>query len=230
MNKYKHIYFDLDKTLWDFEANIKEAFRDIFNTYNLRNKIPDFENFVDTYTFYNDQLWEKYRNGTIRKDKLKTERFRLTLRKFNINDIDLVKLISEAYLEIIPQKSNLVDNAIDVLTYLKPKYNLYILTNGFPDVQQIKIRNSNLESFFSKVITPEHAGWHKPDRRIFEYALKSANAKKAESIMVGDDLEVDIQGASNFGIDQVFYNTEGIIHDIKVTYEIREFRELLQIF
>ncbi|MBN2612585.1 MAG: YjjG family noncanonical pyrimidine nucleotidase [Bacteroidales bacterium] len=230
MKVYKHIYFDLDKTLWDFEANVKEAFREIFDIYRLWDRFPDLENFVKVYTTYNEFLWEKYRNGKIKKNLLRTERFRLTLNQHGINDPALTEKISAAYLEITPQKPVLVENAIEVLSFLKPKYRLYILTNGFPEVQQSKIQNSGLGPFFDKVITPEHAGWHKPDRRIFGYALKTVNAKKDESIMVGDDLGTDIIGAKNFGIDQVFFNVSGISHNIAVTFEIRQFKELMDIF
>ncbi|MFO7658845.1 MAG: YjjG family noncanonical pyrimidine nucleotidase [Bacteroidales bacterium] len=229
MKAYKHIYFDLDKTLWDFEANVKEAFREIFGSLRLWDRLPDLEHFVNVYSAYNELLWEKYRNGKIKKSLLRTERFRLTLNKLGINDRLLTEKLSTAYLEITPRKSILVDNALEVLSFLKPKYRLYILTNGFADVQQIKIQNSGLETFFDKVITPEHAGWHKPDRRIFGYALKSVNARKEESIMVGDDIETDIIGAKNFGIDQVFFNISGISHTVDVTYEIRQFKELMDI-
>ncbi len=229
MSKYKHIYIDLDRTLWDFEANANEAFRDIFNIYNLGNIIPDFEKFVETYIYYNELLWNRYSQGKIKKELLRTERFRLTLNRFNISDAKFTKLISESYMEITPQKSILVDGAIETLEYLKTKYSLYILTNGFPEVQYTKIRNSGLDSYFAKIITSEDAGRHKPHRRIFEYALKSVNAKKNESIMIGDNLENDILGAKNVGMDQVFFNKDNIKHDYKITFEINQFRELIRI-
>ncbi len=229
MSKYKHIYIDLDRTLWDFEANANEAFRDIFNIYNLGNIIPDFEKFVETYIYYNELLWNRYSQGKIKKELLRTERFRLTLNRFNISDAKFTKLIRESYMEITPQKSILVDGAIETLEYLKTKYSLYILTNGFPEVQYTKIRNSGLDSYFAKIITSEDAGRHKPHRRIFEYALKSVNAKKNESIMIGDNLENDILGAKNVGMDQVFFNKDNIKHDYKITFEINQFRELIRI-
>ena len=229
MHKYRHIYIDLDRTLWDFEANAREAFDDIFVMYNLSDIIPDFNKFIDTYVFYNEQLWEKYGKGKIRKDILRTERFRLTLNRFKIKDSALVNRIRDAYMEITPRKSNLVKGAIETLAYLKLKYNLYILTNGFPEVQYTKIKNCGIESFFKKIITSEEAGWHKPDKRIFQYALKCVNAKKDDSLMIGDNLEIDIKGARNFGMDQVFYNVDNIRHKIKVTFEIKEFTELMEI-
>ena len=230
MNKYKHIYIDLDRTLWDFEANAREAFREIFEMFDLSGTIPDFMEFIDTYVYYNEKLWEKYGKGRIKKELLRTERFRLTLNKFKIKDFDLVNKMSDAYMEITPQKSILVKGAVETLNYLHSKYNLYILTNGFPEVQYTKIKNCGIENFFLKIITSEEAGWHKPDKRIFQYALKCVNAGKDESIMIGDNLEIDIKGARNFGMDQVFYNVDNISHKVKVTFEIKEFIELMKIF
>ncbi len=156
-------------------------------------------------------------------------RFTLTLGELKISDSSLIELISEAYLELMPQKSNLVKDAYEVLDYLKSKYHLYILTNGFHETQNRKLANSGISHYFSGIITSEDAGWSKPDRRIFEYALKSVHAKKTESLMIGDDLHVDIEGAKNFGMDQVFFNRKKIIHDIKTTCEISELKELMLI-
>jgi putative hydrolase of the HAD superfamily len=229
LNRYKNIYFDLDNTLWDFGTNAREAFKEIFETYQLWDKISDFEKFISAFTFNNEQLWEKYRQGQIQKEPLRIERFNLTLKQLDIRDNFLSKQISEAYLELVPQKSNLVSNAYEVLDYLKSKYSLFILTNGFHDTQNAKLINSGIQHYFSGMFTSEDARWSKPDRRFFAYALKSVNAKKSESIMVGDDLHVDIAGAKNFGMDQVFYNRKMISHQMKITYEIKELKELMLI-
>jgi putative hydrolase of the HAD superfamily len=230
LNRYRNIYFDLDNTLWDFESNAREAFRDIFDLHQLWDKIPDFEKFISTFAFCNEQLWIRYRQGQIKKVKLRTERFRLTLNKLKISYDSLSGVLSNAYLEIMPQKSNLVRNTNEVLDNLKSKYNLFILTNGFHETQNAKLNNSGIQHFFKRIITSEDANWSKPDRRIFEYALKSVNARKSDSIMVGDDLLVDIEGAKNFGIDQVFFNRKKIPHNMKITYEINDLEDLLLIF
>ncbi len=168
----------------------------------------------------------KYRQGQIRKEALRIERFSLILNKLDIPDNNLSDKISNDYLKIIPQKSNLVKYAQEVLDYLKPKYQLFVLTNGFHEVQNAKLRNSGIAHYFNRIITSEDTGWQKPDRRIFEFALKSVNAKKSESMMIGDDLHVDITGAKNFGMDQVFFNRKMIPHHLKITYEINELKEL----
>lgn len=220
----------MDNTLWDFESNAREAFREIFDLHQLWNSITDFEQFISAFTFYNGQLWDKYRHGQIDKESLRIERFNLTLNKLNIADNHLSKIISDAYVELVPQKSNLVKNANEVLAYLKPKYQLFILTNGFHEVQDAKLRNSGIDHYFKRVFTSEDVRWQKPDKRMFAYALKSANARKSESIMIGDDLHVDIAGAKNFGMDQVFFNRNMISHNMKITYEIKALKELIPIF
>ncbi|OFY65032.1 MAG: noncanonical pyrimidine nucleotidase, YjjG family [Bacteroidetes bacterium RBG_13_42_15] len=229
MTEYNNIYFDLDNTLWDFEANARDAFREIFDLHHLWNTITDFEKFIETFSVYNEQLWEKYGLGQIKKEALRIERFSLMLHRLKISDNNLSRLISDAYLEIMPQKSNTIRYAFEVLEYLKPKYRLFILTNGFHKTQSAKLKNSGIQHYFSGIITSEDAHWSKPDRRIFEYALKSVNAKKSESLMVGDDLTVDILGAKNFGMDQVFFNRKMISHHMKITYEINQLNELIMI-
>lgn len=229
MSKYQNIYFDLDNTLWDFKSNAIAAFRDIFDIHQLWEKIPDFDEFVTTFAFYNEHLWNKYRLGQIKKGLLRVERFTLTLDKLKITESSLPEVISNAYLEIMPQKSNLVKDAPKVLNHLKSKYHLFIITNGFHETQNKKLHNSGIRHYFNGIITSEDTGWSKPDRRIFEYALKSVHARKSESLMIGDDLHVDIEGAKNFGMDQVFFNRKMISHDIKTTYEIKELKELMLI-
>jgi putative hydrolase of the HAD superfamily len=120
----------------------------------------------------------------------------------------------------------LIPNAKYILKYLIKNYSLYIITNGFMDVQLAKIKNSGLSGYFKKIFTSEHARSSKPNRGIFEYALKSVNARKKESLMIGDDLEIDIKGAREFGIDQVYFNPSGIRHNDRLTYEIHSLLEL----
>jgi putative hydrolase of the HAD superfamily len=228
-NQYQNIYFDLDNTLWDFKSNAIEAFREIFDHHQLWDRIPDFDAFISTFAYYNEQLWEKYRQGQIKKEPLRIERFILTLGRLGISEDNLPEIISKAYLELMPRKSNLIQDAREVLDYLKSKYNLFILTNGFCKTQRNKLINSGIQHYFKGMVTSEDAGWSKPDQRIFEYALKSVNAKKSESVMIGDDLQVDIEGAKNFGMDQVFFNSKMILHDVKTTCEINELKELMLI-
>jgi len=229
VKQYKNIYFDLDRTLWDFESNSKDTFIDIFDKYNLVDIFGDFDIFLNTYKKHNDRLWKLYRVGQIKKALLRYKRFSLTLEEFGIKNDDLAQKIAKDYISISPTKKKLFPGAHETLRYLNTKYNLYIITNGFNEVQFIKMKNSDLDQYFDKVFTSENAGAQKPNKKIFEFALNSVNAKKNESIMIGDDLEGDIRGARNYGLDQVFFNSVRYEHNEDITYEVNSLKELLKI-
>jgi putative hydrolase of the HAD superfamily len=229
MKKYKHIFFDLDRTLWNFEKNALEAFKDIISRFDLSSYFPDVAKFVLEYHEINEDMWEKYRKGEIKKDFLRVERFRLLLKKFNIVDEALAEKISETYIKIAPRKTHLEPYTIELLEYLKEKYRLYIITNGFNEVQFIKMESSGIDKYFEKVYTSDNVGSKKPKPEIFAHSLNTVNAKKKESLMIGDDLEVDIIGARNYGIDQIYYNPNGIVHNEKTTFEVKSLKEIIEI-
>ncbi len=229
MNKYKHIYFDLDRTIWDFDKNAIETFKDIFEKYELEKIFKSFHNFYTTYVKHNDKLWQDYREGKIEKSILSYKRFSLTLEEYGVNDDELAKKISHDYITISPTKKSLFPHAHETLEYLQDKYKLYIITNGFNEVQFTKLKNSNLDKYFDKVFTSENAGAQKPNPIIFEHALNNADATATESIMIGDDLQVDILGAKNYGLDQVFFNPFKKEHSEDITHEINSLKELQEI-
>ncbi|SEH05466.1 YjjG family noncanonical pyrimidine nucleotidase [Candidatus Venteria ishoeyi] len=229
MKKYKHIYFDLDRTLWDFESNSEDTFRDILKKYDLLSKLGSFEKFLTTYRKFNDRLWHQYRDKLIEKKILSWKRFYLTLLEFGINDIDLSKEIGEDYLTISKTKKKLFPFTHEILRYLHEKYSLHIITNGFEEVQFSKLDNCNLRKYFTEIITSEKVGVQKPNPEIFEFALHTAKAKREESLMIGDDVEVDIKGAMNQGIDQVHFNFIKQTARTKATYEITSLIELKEI-
>ncbi|MBE0639429.1 MAG: noncanonical pyrimidine nucleotidase, YjjG family [Bacteroidales bacterium] len=227
MKVYKHLFFDLDSTLWDFEKNAHEAFTDIYIKFDLKGKgVISLDEFVRSYLKHNDELWALYRDGKIEKEYLRWRRFEVTLNDFGIHDPVLAKHIGNDYVTISPKKTNLFPNAIACLEYLKARYELHIITNGFEEVQYTKLENSNLRRYFRHVITSEAAGSKKPDPRIFNYALKTVGALPHESLMIGDDIETDIKGASNAGLDAVFFNPEKQPHNGGVTHEIFDLLEL----
>ena len=229
MSKYKHIYFDLDRTIWDFDKNSKDTFSDIYIKYDLDKIFHSLDNFFNTYEKHNDFLWSEYREGRIEKSVLSYKRFSLTLEEFGVIDDELAKKIAYDYITISPTKKQLFPFAYETLEYLYQKYKLYIITNGFNEVQFTKLKNSNLEKYFDKVFTSEDAGAQKPNPIIFEHALSKANANKQESIMIGDDLEVDVLGAKNIGLDQIYFNPENLKHTEQVTHEINSLKELIEI-
>lgn len=202
--KYSHIFFDLDNTLWDFEKNSKKAMEETFAFFKL-DKNTEFDLFFEIYSKHNTELWENYRNNGIGKKELTKKRFENTFTELEICGIDPV-VMNGHYLKVMPKQKQLNDGVMETLRYLKEKkYLLFIITNGFRDVQHEKLISSGLNSFFSKMFISEEVKTPKPGLKIFEYAVKSSNAKKAKSIMIGDDWKVDVLGALNFGMDAVYF-------------------------
>lgn len=229
MKKYKHIFFDLDRTLWDFETNSLQTLKEIFFNVSLDNTIPDFNDFIKIYKKYNEKLWDEYRNGKLEKEILRYKRFEIVLNHFGINNSNLAKKIGDSYVYKSPYKTGLFQGTIKTLEYLKNKYQLYIITNGFKEIQKIKMKTSKIDKYFKNVFISEEIGWQKPNIKIFEFVLNSANANAEESLMIGDDIKVDILGAKNAGINQVLFNPNNIEHEISPTYEISSLEELCEI-
>lgn len=230
--KYKHLFFDLDHTLWDFDANAKATLRQLHLDLKLVDKgINDFDLFHKNYLQHNEKLWAKYRTGQIRQDELRIKRMWLTLLDFQIADEDLTRQLSELFLQLLPTRTILFPDTKEVLQYLTDKkYQLHLITNGFEKTQHAKLHYSGLKVFFKEVITSEASNSLKPQKDIFEFALKKAAATVGESIMIGDTLDVDILGAMNAGMDQVHVNYNNTQQDLKPTYTISTLKELEEIF
>lgn len=228
-NKYPHIFFDLDRTLWDFDRNSAESLGELIAKYELDSLIEDTDAFIATYHRINFELWDLYRKGEMSKAVLRTLRFRKSFRKFGIDDDALAEKIGDEYIRISPLKTNLVPHSIEILEHLMAQSQLHIITNGFTEVQIMKLRNCGLENYFTSMTTSEMVGHNKPRPEIFHQALSSVHARKKESLMIGDDLEVDIIGARNYGIAQVFLNRDGVEHSEPITYEITSLLELKHI-
>ncbi len=226
--KYSHIFFDLDRTLWDFDRNSKETLTELFYRHNLNKYIESPDVFVDIYHDVNLVLWDLYRKGEMTKEILRYRRFKLSFDHFDIQDDQLASNFGDEYLAISPTKTILVPHTIETLDYLFPNYKLHIITNGFLKTQEIKMENCGLNKYFQSLTTSETIGHNKPRPEIFHHALSSVHARKGESIMIGDDLGVDILGARKFGIDQVFLNRDEIIHKDNITHEIKDLNELLE--
>jgi putative hydrolase of the HAD superfamily len=230
--QYKQLFFDLDHTLWDFEANSRQTLHELYHTLRLADRgVTDFDLFHKQYIVHNDKLWERYRNGFIKVDELRWKRMWLTLLDFRIGDEPLARRMGEEFLEALPTRKILFPHTIEILTYLRGKgYQLHLITNGFQKTQLSKLEYSGLSGFFGEVITSEGSNSLKPQKEIFEYAFRVTGADPAESIMLGDNIEVDIQGAINAGIDQVYVNHLDIAPAIKPTYMVSSLKELEGIF
>ena len=229
MKTYKHLFFDLDRTLWDFEKNSVEAFKIIFQKRKLDKIFPDFDTFIKTYKAHNERLWDLYRLRQITKTELRNSRFLLTLKDFGVNDVELAERIGDDYIEISPMQTGLFPQTIETLDYLAQKYQMHIITNGFVEVQYKKLDNSGLRKYFTHIITSEEAKASKPKPEIFHAAISAANAKKKESLMIGDDLQNDILGAKSYGIDQVYFNSNSEKHSEDLTFEIQELKVLMNL-
>ena len=226
--KYLHLFFDLDHTLWDFEMNAKETLFDLYESNNLGKKgITDFEEFYKKYSIHNTILWDRYAKGFIKQEELKWKRMWLTLLDYKIADEPLARSLAVEFLDILPTKKNLFPYTLEILSYLKNKdYQMHLLTNGFESVQHHKIQNSNLTQFFGQVITSEASNSLKPKKEIFEYALQKTDGLVESSIMIGDNLDADIQGGINAGMDTIFVNHLHIKPHIHATFEITHLKQL----
>lgn len=228
MQKYKHLFFDLDHTLWDFDTNARESMIDVYSEFELhKNTTEDFNQFYEIYAHHNKQLWERYQKGFISAEELKWKRMWRTLLDFKIADENLSKNMGKRFLEILPTKQSVFPYTVEILNYLFQKeYQIHIITNGFEKTQWSKIKNSKIDHFFTHIITSESSNSMKPEKEIFEYALQKANTISSESIMIGDNLEADIKGAIDFGMDCVFVNHINASTEIKPTYTITHLKEL----
>jgi putative hydrolase of the HAD superfamily len=235
--KYKHLFFDLDHTLWDFEANARATLGQLYADLQLEKRgIHDFELFYRNYLAHNDTLWERYRNGLIQQDELRVKRMRMALLDFKIADEPLAEQMNTSFLDLLPTRTMLFPHTKEILQYLIDKsYDLHLITNGFEKTQHSKLKYSGLDVYFKEVITSEGSNSLKPKKEIFEFAFEKTNAKPEQSIMIGDTIEVDILGAINAGIDQVHVNhitkePIPVIGDKLPTYTVYSLKELESIF
>lgn len=226
--KYRHLFFDLDHTLWDFEANSRQTLEELYSNLQLLDRgVHDFDLFHKNYLVHNEMLWARYRNGYIKVDELRWKRMWLTLLDFKIGDETLARTMATQFLDLLPTRKLLFPYTIEILDYLSNKnYKLHLITNGFEKTQHSKLEYSGLSKYFIEVITSEGSNSLKPHKEIFDYALSKTKASTEESIMIGDSVEVDIQGAMNAGIDQIYVNHLNVEPEIKPTYIVYSLKEL----
>lgn len=227
---YKNLFIDLDDTLWDFNKNSIVCLEEIYHDYKFDRFYPSFKHYYDVYLPSNLNLWALYRHGKISRDKLIVERILAPIREFGVNDSEYAIKISDDYLERTTLQTELVDGAIELLDYLKPKYKLHILSNGFTEVQFKKISNSGLSGYFDKIILSEDVGVNKPHPDIFNYALSQTSSSANQTLMIGDSFDADIVGAYNSNIDQIWFNPNGENStSIEPTHTVRHLNEISNI-
>jgi putative hydrolase of the HAD superfamily len=227
----KHIFFDLDHTIWDFDKNAQETLNELYIAHELDELgCGTVEEFINRYTENNHELWRQYHLGNITKETLRSERFNKTFLQLGIDPEKVPNQFEDDYVRITPTKTNLFSGTEKVLNYLQQKYTLHIISNGFKESTLMKMSVCNLNPYFENVIISEDVGANKPDQRIFEFALEKANASKEESIMIGDSLEADVRGALDFGIKAIYFNPLKAEKPEDIEWEIHQLEELLQHF
>ena len=225
-----HLFFDLDRTLWDFETNSHEELVNLYHVHKLHQRGISLQNeFIKVYKKINHQCWEDYRKNLITKEKLRSERFMKTLLHFGIDDKKLADELGNDYVHNSPNRTILIDGTFDLLEALKDHFHMHIITNGFEEVQWVKLRNSKLLPYFKEVITSEAVGVKKPDPRIFQFALEKAGATVVESVMIGDDLKTDIIGAIQIGMKSIYYNPHGNVNKYPVWGEVKSLLKIKEI-
>lgn len=224
----RHIFFDLDHTIWDFDRNAQETLMELYDLYQLEKLgLSSCQDFIATYTENNHQLWAEYHVGRITKEQLRTQRFNKTFRQLGVKPDQIPAQFEEDYVRISPTKTNLFMGSEKVLAYLQKKYSLHIISNGFKETTLTKMKVSGLNPYFQNVIISEDVGVNKPHKAIFDYALNKAAAQKQESIMVGDSLEADIRGAQDYGMKAIYFNPMNKEKPLDVAWQINTLEELL---
>ena len=230
MRKYKHLFFDLDNTLFDFGASEKLVLHDLYENKLKDSDFSSVEEFIHTYELINDRLWAEYREHKINKEAVKYGRFRETLQQKNIVDESLARYMGDYFVKTCADNDTLVDGAKEVIAALYDKYELHIVSNGFVEAQYRKLELTGLRPYFKGITLSEEIKTQKPNRRFFEHAFKMVNARKSQSVVIGDSWESDIEGAINFGVDAIFFSYDGDKpkkSEIKTIFKLNELLSVL---
>ncbi|RGV33127.1 YjjG family noncanonical pyrimidine nucleotidase [Bacteroides clarus] len=227
---YKNLFFDLDDTLWAFSANARDTYEEMYRKYDYDRFFDSFEHYYSLYQRRNLELWAEYADGKVTKEELNRQRYLYPLVVVGAGDSALAEAYEKDALATIPTKSKLMPHAREVLEYLSAKYNLYILSNGFKELQFHKMRSSDIDKYFRKVVLSDDIGILKPWPEIFHFALSATQSELNDSLMIGDSWENDIAGAAGVGMHQVFYNLSGRTDlPFTPTYQITDLKELLDL-
>ena len=228
--KYKNLFFDLDDTIWAFSRNARDTFEEVYQKYSFDRYFDSFDHYYTLYQRRNTELWLEYGEGKVTKEELNRQRFLYPLEAVGVGDAMLAKSFSDDFFSVIPTKSKLMPHAREVLEYLSAKYNLYILSNGFQELQCHKMRSAGIDHYFKKVVLSDDIGVLKPWPEIFHFALSTTQSELQDSLMIGDSWENDVAGAREVGMHQVFYNVTGKTElPFQPTYQVSDLKELMQI-
>lgn len=231
MKKYQHVFFDLDHTLWDFDKNSSETLEELFITYQLAEKLNTHsEKFIEVYLKINQKMWMLYNQNKVSKQELRDTRFKLLFKKFKYNNAELARTIDNEYINTCPKKGKLIEGALEVVEHLSNDHIIHVITNGFQETQETKIKYAGLEPYISELITSENSGYQKPHTGIFSFALDRIKSNRKECIMIGDNLETDIKGAKQSRMDHIFFNEMRIDRrKLRVQHEVFKLLEIKKI-
>ena len=230
MTKYRNLFIDLDDTVYDFSAASRESFLETYEQLHYGRYFDSFEHYMSIYEPYNLELWRIYGEGKITKDELNRRRYSHPLEVVGVYDPQLAATFCSQALGLIPTKGPLMSGAIELLEYLQPKYNMYILSNGFKELQSRKMQTAGIDKYFDALILSDDIGVNKPHRKLYEHAMQTTASTPQESLMIGDMFDTDIIGAANFGIDSIYYNPKGKTgHPFAPTYEVKHLLEIKEI-
>lgn len=225
--KVRQLFFDLDRTLWDFEANSRKALQQLFADLELGDQIAHFNHFHHTYVRVNAELWKAYGNGKIGKEELRDSRFEKTLEYHGIRDKSVAQRMSEGYIAISPKQTLLFPHAKETLEgFRRENYRMHIITNGFPEVQHVKLSNSGIAHYFDEILCSEDVGASKPHRAIFHEAQQRTGCLPEHAVMIGDDFKADIVGALNAGWSAIHFDPEHKFRKERSVKRVRSLREL----
>lgn len=226
--KYKSIFIDLDDTLWAFTENARDTFEDMYHQYRFERYFQSFDHFMKLYTPKNLELWDLYGRHEISKDELNARRFSYPLLQVGVDDPALVKAYSDGFFAAIPYKRKLMPHAMEALEYLSGKYRLYILSNGFRELQEQKMRSAGILHYFRKIVLSEDIGAHKPFPAIFNFAMSATQSEFRTSLMIGDNWKNDVAGARDVGMGQGYYcpDAEPSVLEFQPTFLLRDWEEI----
>ncbi|MCR8873234.1 YjjG family noncanonical pyrimidine nucleotidase [Phocaeicola barnesiae] len=229
--KYKSIFIDLDDTLWAFTENARDTFEEMYHQYRFERYFQSFDHFMKLYTPKNLELWELYGRHEISKDELNARRFSYPLLQVGVDDPALVKAYSDGFFAAIPYKRKLMPHAMEALEYLSGKYRLYILSNGFRELQEQKMRSAGILHYFRKIVLSEDIGAHKPFPAIFNFAMSATQSEFRTSLMIGDNWKNDVAGARDVGMGQGYYcpDAEPSVLDFQPTFLLRDWKEIKKV-
>lgn len=230
MKRYRNLFIDLDDTIYDFSAAARESFRETYELLQYGRFFDSFEHYLSIYEPYNLELWRIYGEGKITKEELNRRRYSHPLNAVGVDDQALADTFCREALSRIPTKGPLMPGAIELLEYLRPKYRMFILSNGFKELQSHKMRTAGIDIYFDRLVLSDDIGVNKPNPRLYEYALQVTDSKLEESIMIGDMFDTDIAGAANAGMDHIYYNPKRKSgHTFTPTYEVHHLLEIKEI-